>query len=325
MTQLWKSADVPAAQRADAVREAVGSQVVRVDIDLPEDPREVQVDLSLSHAGPVQILTVNSMATTVTRSPRLAREETEPQLFLTLQGTGASATTQHGRQALLSTGQFAVYTTSSPYTLAFDQGLDAHFFRFPLAELAMPESAVHEVSARALGVADPVGRLTADYLRRIAESADLRSRAIADTLAQPTIDLVRAALFSSMTDPAVGKESMQTTLELRLLEYLRTHLGDHGLTAAKVAAAHHISVRHLYTVLGRAEISLGDWLRTQRLEACRRELAHPNARHRTIASIAHQWGFADATHFSRAFRTAYGMTPSAWREEKAKPSRTVAS
>ncbi|QBS44394.1 helix-turn-helix domain-containing protein [Nocardia sp. CS682] len=323
MTTVWKSTDVPAAQRADAVREAVGSQVVRVDIDLPEDPREVQVDLSLSHAGPVQILTVNSMATTVTRSPRLAREENEPQLFLTLQGAGASAMTQHGREAKLSTGEFAVYTTSSPYTLAFDQGLDAHFFRFPLAELAMPESAIHEVSARVLGASNAVGQLTAGYLQRIAESTDLRSRAIADTLAQPTIDLVRAALFSSMADPRVGKESMQTTLELRLLEYLRTHLGDHSLTAAKIAAAHHISVRHLYTVLGRAEISLGEWLRTQRLEACRRELAHPNARHRTIASIAYQWGFADATHFSRAFRSAYGLTPSDWRKAKAKPPNNI--
>ncbi len=27
MTQLWKSADVPAAQRADAVREAVGTRL----------------------------------------------------------------------------------------------------------------------------------------------------------------------------------------------------------------------------------------------------------------------------------------------------------
>ncbi|MEU0875331.1 helix-turn-helix domain-containing protein [Nocardia brasiliensis] len=323
MTTLWKSTDVPAAQRADAVREAVGTRVVRVDIDLPEDPRKVQVDLSLSHAGPVQILTVNSMATTVTRSPRLARAENEPQLFLTLQGTGASAMTQHGREAKLSTGEFAVYTTSSPYTLAFDQGLDAHFFRFPLAELAMPESAIHEVSARVLGASNSVGQLTAGYLQRIAESTDLRSRAIADTLAQPTIDLVRAALLSSMADPRVGKESMQTTLELRLLEYLRTHLGDHSLTAAKIAAAHHISVRHLYAVLERAEISLGGWLRTQRLEACRRELAHPNARHRTIASIAYQWGFADATHFSRAFRSAYGLTPSDWRKAKAKPPNNI--
>ncbi|MFI7221356.1 helix-turn-helix domain-containing protein [Micromonospora maritima] len=318
---MWSAAEAPAAERATAVRQAVGSQVVRVDIDLPQDPRDIQVELTLSSAGPVQVLTVRSMATTVTRSPRLARDDAEPHLFLTLQGAGRSAMAQHGRHAALSSGQFAVYTTTNPYTLMFDHGLDAHFFRIPLAELAMPESALRELSARALGAGNPVAELTAGYLQRIADSPDLRSRAVVGSLAQPTIDLVRAALLSSMTDPAMSKEAMQTTLELRILEYLRTHLGDHDLTAAKIATAHHISVRHLYTVLARADVRLGDWLRTQRLEACRRELAQDHARDRTIASIAHQWGFADATHFSRVFRETYGMTPRDWRATKARKSR----
>jgi AraC-like DNA-binding protein len=316
MTIVWNATAAPAVERAAAVREAIGSQVVRVDIDLPDDPRDIKVELTLSHAGPVQITTVHSMATTATRSPRLARDGSEPQLFLTLQGSGESTMVQHGRHARLREGQFAVYTTTSPYTVMFDNGLDAHFFRFPIAELALPESAIREVSARSLGAGDPVSELTAGYLRRIADSPDLRLRAVADSLAQPTIDLVRAALLNSMADPSMGKESMQTTLELRIFEYLTTHLGDYGLTAAKVAAAHHISVRHLYAVLSRSNVTLGDWLRTHRLQACRRELANKHSRHRTIASIAHQWGFADATHFSRVFRKAYGMTPREWRNAK---------
>ncbi|GGM44853.1 helix-turn-helix domain-containing protein [Dactylosporangium sucinum] len=318
MTTVWNAAGAPAGQRAAAVREAVGSRVVRVEIALPDDPGDIDVELTLSDAGPVQVLTVRSMATTVTRSPRLARDGAEPQLFLTLQGAGESAMAQHGRHARLRTGEFAVYTTTNPYTLMFDHGLDAHFFRIPVAELALPEPALREVCARALGPGNPVAELTAGYLRRIADSPDLRSRAVAGSLAQPTIDLVRAALLSGLADPSLGRESMESTLELRLMEYLHTHLGDHGLTAAKIAAAHHVSVRHLYTVLSRAGVSLGDWLRTHRLEACRRELARPRSRTRTIASIAHQWGFADATHFSRAFRRTYGLTPRDWRDAKSR-------
>ncbi|WP_197717014.1 helix-turn-helix domain-containing protein [Glycomyces terrestris] len=250
----------------------------------------------------------------------MAADASEPQLFVTVQGQGPSAMSQHGRYARLERGQFAVYTTTSPYTLMFDYGLDAHFFRIPITELALPEAALHEVSSRTLGPGDPVAALTATYLAQLADNPELRSPAVATTLAQPTIDLVRAALLSSMADPALGKEAMQTTLELRILEYLRAHLGDHDLSAARIAAAHHISVRHLYNVLGKSGIGLGDWLRTQRLEACRRELAQPHARHRTIASIAHQWGFADATHFSRAFRAAYGLTPRDWRNSKTEPT-----
>ena len=316
MTTVWNAALAPGVHRAQAVREAVGSNVVRVDIDLPDDPRHIDVDLTLSDAGPVQVLTVRSMATTVTRSPRLARDGSEPQLFLTLQRGGGSAMAQHGRHARLRSGQFAVYTTTSPYTLMFDGGLDAHFFRIPIAELALPDSAIREVSARALGGRDPVAALTASYLARLAQSPGLRTRAVADSLAQPTIDLIRASLVSSLGDPALGKESLQTTLEMRLVEYLRAHLADHDLSPGRVAAAHNISVRHLYTVLGRSGVSFGDWVRTQRLEACRRELAQSHARTRTIASIARQWGFLDATHFSRAFREAYGVSPREWRDLK---------
>jgi len=316
MTTVWNAAEAPAVDRAAAVREAVGTNVVRVDIDLPDDPQNIDVELALSVAGPLQVLTVRSMATTVTRSPRLAHDGSEPQLFLTLQGTGASAMAQHGRHTQLRKGQFAVYTTTSPYTLMFDGGLDAHFFRIPIAELALPDSAVREVSARALGSGDAVAALAATYLGQLANSPGLRTLAVADSLAQPTIDLVRAALVSSLGNPALGKESLQSTLEMRLLEYLRSHLADNDLSAGRVAAAHNISVRHLYTVLGRSGVSFGDWIRTQRLEACRRELSHPHARTRTIASIARQWGFPDATHFSRVFRGAYGVTPREWRDLK---------
>lgn len=35
---------------------------------------------------------------------------------------------------------------------------------------------------------------------------------------------------------------------------------------------------------------------------------------RTIAAVANRWGFMSATHFSRVFRAAYGMSPSEWRD-----------
>ena len=58
---------------------------------------------------------------------------------------------------------------------------------------------------------------------------------------------------------------------------------------------------------------VGEWIRAQRLEGCRRDLARSGRTAPTIAFIAHRWGFGDATHFSRTFREAYGMSPREWR------------
>lgn len=87
------------------------------------------------------------------------------------------------------------------------------------------------------------------------------------------------------------------------------------LSAARIAAAHDISVRHLYAVLSRSGISLGDWIRARRLAECRRELAQPGGRLRTIAAIGRSCGFGDATHFSKVFKQAYGLSPRAWHEQ----------
>ncbi|WP_328876245.1 helix-turn-helix transcriptional regulator [Streptomyces sp. NBC_00287] len=95
---------------------------------------------------------------------------------------------------------------------------------------------------------------------------------------------------------------------------MRAHLAEHDLTAARIARAHHISVRYLYKMLAQSGITLGDWLRANRLEQCRRELGHPQARSMTIEAIAHRWGFTSASHFSRVFKEAYGVSPREWRK-----------
>ena len=57
-------------------------------------------------------------------------------------------------------------------------------------------------------------------------------------------------------------------------------------------------------------MSVSAWLRTRRLEACRRDLADPALADRTVAEIARRRGWSDPARFSRRFREAYGCAPS---------------
>jgi AraC-like DNA-binding protein len=106
---------------------------------------------------------------------------------------------------------------------------------------------------------------------------------------------------------------------VRVLECTRAHLGEPTLNAAQISAEHHVSIRHLYNVLADGGISLGDWIRERRLEACRVELSSPQARETTIASIAQRWGFRYASNFGRIFRAEYGLSPSEWRTSTISP------
>ncbi|MFD9741997.1 helix-turn-helix domain-containing protein [[Kitasatospora] papulosa] len=315
MSQVLDTADIPARDREETIRHAVWESLVRIDIDHHLPPDDLAAHIGLDTAGPLGICSARATSMTIRRTPRLAREDEEPAVFLGLQVSGTSMVVQNGREALLRPGDLALYDTVSPYTLLFDEGVDHHFVRFPRAALALPERALRDVTAVTLGPGNPVAGLASTYFSQLVVSAGLRSGPHADAVAEPSIELVRAVVATQLGSQDLARAPMEATLSLRIRRYMRAHLADSDLSAARIAAAHDISVRHLYTVLARSGISLGDWIRSHRLEECKRELAGPQGRSRTIAAVGRSWGFVDATHFSKVFRKAYGVSPREWREE----------
>ncbi len=322
MSPVLDTASIPPRDREEVVRQAVWESVVAVDIDHRPPAEDLSVRIGLGSVGPLTICSARATAVTIHRTARLARKDEEPAVFLGLQMTGTSLVVQNGRECLLGPGDFAVYESTAPYTLLFDAGVDHHFLRFPRAALALPERLLRDVSAVPLGADDPVARLAFTYFAQLAASDALHQGAHADAVVEPSVELLRAALASRHGADSLARAPLEATLSLRITRYIREHLAEPDLSAARIAAAHGISVRRLYAVLSRSGITLGDWIRTRRLAECRRELAGPNGRLRTVAAIGRRWGFADATHFSKVFKRAYGMPPRDWRDQHHPRSRT---
>ncbi|MET9553666.1 helix-turn-helix domain-containing protein [Streptomyces sp. NPDC006645] len=315
MSPMLDTEFMPPQDREEVLRDAVRESMVAVDIDHRPPPEDISVRMGLTAVGPLRFCSVRATAATIRRTARLAREDEEPAVFVGLQMTGTSLVVQNGRQCLLGPGSLTVFETIAPYTLLFDEGLDHHFFRFPRAALALPERLLRDSTAVPLGPDNPLARLAFTYFSQLAVSDELHQGAHATAVVEPSIELLRAVLMSRHGDSGPARGSSEAALSLRITQYIRAHLADPDLSAARIAAAHDISVRHLYAVLSRSGISLGDWIRTNRLAECKRELAGPKGRLRTIAATGRSWGFADATHFSKVFRQAYGISPRAWRDQ----------
>jgi AraC-like DNA-binding protein len=315
VTVVLNTEGVPAGDRAEAIRALIWSKVVRVEIEHHRQPAQIAAKGTIADLGPLNVCSVRSNATTIRRTPKLAHDDLEPSLFLGLQISGSSMVIQGDRQAVLRPGDLALYDTTAPYTLLNDDGIHQHYFRIPIEALALPASAINQVTAVRLSPDRPVADLAATYFERLATNPTLLGLPAAEAVGHPSIELVRALITTQLADPRLAREPLEATLQLRIMEYVRAHLAEHDLTAARIARKHHISVRHLYGILAASGISLGDWVRAHRLEECRRDLARPGAQSATIASIAHRWGFGDATNFGRAFKEAYGMSPRQWREQ----------
>lgn len=315
MSPVLDTAFMPPQDRADVLRDALREAMVAVDIDHRPRAEDISARARFGAVGPLRSGSARATAVTIRRTARLAREDEEPAVFLSLQITGTSLAAQNGRECLLRPGGFAVYESITPYTLLFDEGVDQHFFRFPRAALALPERLLRDITAVPFESDNPLARLAFTYFSQLAVSDELHEGANADAVVEPSIELLRAVLASQHGASGLARGPLEATLGLRITRYMRTHLADPDLSAARIAAAHDISVRHLYAVLSRSGISLGDWIRTRRLAECRRELAGPNSRLRTIAAIGRSWGFVDATHFSKVFKRAYGISPRDWRDQ----------
>jgi AraC-like DNA-binding protein len=302
-----------AAERADAVRQIIASTVVHVDIDFPAEGGPAAVYGAITDLGQVRVCSVRSNATRAERTPAQARDSMEPRIFLALQIAGSSLIVQDGREAVLRPGDLAFSESTSPYTVLDGDGIRQHVFAIPAAALALPQDVIRQLAAVSLSPKHPVADLAAAYFSRIAARPDIFARPGTHAVGQPSIDLVRALMTTHLETSLAGKESLHATLQLRILEYMRAHLADPALNAAQIAAAHHISVRHLYNILGETGISLGDWIREQRLEKCRDALAHSGDQATAITHLARQWGFRDVSSFGRSFRATYGMSPREWR------------
>lgn len=115
-------------------------------------------------------------------------------------------------------------------------------------------------------------------------------------------------MISELVD--VPTQRLNDELADRILAYCATPLADPSLSVESVARAHRISVRYLHEVLQTRDLTLSAWIRKQRLERIRRDLAEPALADPTVAAIAARWGVLSAPHPSRALKAEFGQTAS---------------
>ena len=162
-----------------------------------------------------------------------------------------------------------------------------------------------------LGPGTPLHGLVCHFLANLARTA-CESPDTVSQLAATTLQLVRAVICAAAGDDRL-RDTLQDSLFGRIRLYIEARITDATLGPDMIAAAHHISVRHLYNVWRAAPeaagLSLANWILMRRLEVARDALAEPAADQLSVAAVGRLCGFSDPTHFGRRFRAAYGITP----------------
>lgn len=313
--ELFRSEDLPASDRFGAWCELMSRTHAPMQMS-SEFAGEFHVRHRQIHLSEVTVYPVTFQQTTFRRTPKLIRQS-DPEgynLSFLLSGKGGAAWGQ--QEAAYRPHDFHTNSTSMQYELWTGlQPVTMVGVEIPRSLLPVPRRRAEQSIGRMPG-REGIGALLGQFLTQLVRDTASYQPADAPRLCTVLVDLA-AALFARTldTDAALSPETRSRTLLLQVKAFIRRHLADSCLTPGQVAAAHHISRSYLYRLFQHEDTTVAAYIRHQRLEAARRDLTDPAQQSIPVHAIAARWGYLRAADFTRAFRAAYGASPSDHRRE----------
>lgn len=182
----------------------------------------------------------------------------------------------------------------------------------PAHELASVEAMLNRISERRIDGDSAAARLLFRFATDMLNEAAGLASASRLSFSHALMQILKSAILD------LGKpqrnQAAQEVLYRRACEMIEGDLGNERLSVDYLAQRLGCSRRYLHYIFARigAGQAPASYIRERRLARCRAELTIRGSSGRTIAEIAHGWGFHDPAHFARLFRQAYGITPAAF-------------
>ncbi|HXC55142.1 MAG TPA: helix-turn-helix domain-containing protein [Rhizomicrobium sp.] len=199
--------------------------------------------------------------------------------------------------------------------IAFDLGevLDSYNAAFDIVCIVVPRVRLAPLLTRpdslqaSMSERDgAAGRLFVDYLSSLYRVAPSLTPPEARTASRALLDLAACAFNRTGAESAMA--AREHALLLKAMRFIRDNLASPELSPEAVALGVGLSRTALYRLFEQSG-GIAGYIRELRLRRCHNEIASLRNIHRRIADIADGWGFTNAAHFSRAFRTRFGRTP----------------
>jgi AraC family transcriptional regulator, positive regulator of tynA and feaB len=273
--------------------------------------------VELYQLGPgVQLMRNVGSSLLVNRTARHVRMAAPEIVSMGVAVSGSAGLLSPHAEGIIGQGHLDLVDTTAPYSYVQARAARAEHSCLIMSreQLGLPFDVVHAAvpSLRA----SPLYELVRNHFAELSRlSVDL-SEPAQGRLGWATVQLARALLTTAAGDSR-STETLHESLMIRVRAFIEHHLDDPSLDPAMIAAAHHVSVRHLYGQWSRGggPRTLAEWIMHRRLDRAHGMLADAGSRALPVAAVARECGFTDMAHFSRRFRQAYGTSPRGWRAQ----------
>lgn len=302
-----------AMTRSDAWRRDLEESFGGLTPDLSHED-QAKGTIAAARLGEVLTFRVRGSPQVLRRTARaIHRFPTDP-LKVCLQMRGRAIVHQLDHEVVVQPGQLALYDTGRPYDLRLDGDWECAVMAFPRSALTLSAANASRSMKRAHSAAAGPGSVLRSLITSSLQLPSAEAAGVAGLhLGQAGVELLMSVVSH---DCHAAGDAPEASLRIRAVEYAQSHCKDPDLTHTAVAGALHISARSLDRLFEDEPMTITEVIRQARLDGAYRELLDVRSAHRTIAAVASHWCFSDGSHFNRAFKATYGLSPSVVRQTR---------
>jgi AraC-like DNA-binding protein len=295
-----RTTDVPDAERFDYFRDALSDVYLGIrtewagngTFDAAFDSYPVDGDVLAQMWAPGHV---------GRRGSALVKQRPDEAVYLNLSTSGDHRVDHLDRRWALGRGMPILLDSESPFVVDFAERARFRLFSLRIEKrdgFAPTRSDVLRINEQLANTT--TGRALAMQARLMCAEIEAGRPEVAAAMAAPVRALLRV-----LAESPVGAESRLDSFKA----VARARLATADLRAEDVAAAFGVTARTVQAVFSTAGETFAAWLLAERLDLAHDRLTSPAWRRRSVAAIAEACGFHDPTHFHRAFRARFGLTP----------------
>jgi len=272
--------------------------------------------------GRLSITRITQSAIRTEATPRTIRcHDKHETLTVTIMLSGTLACTQGGRESVQRAGELVVLDRK-PTVMETRSHSQSLVLELPRDRLERMLGSVTLYAGLTVGSGQASTSIVTSFLGELIKVQSQLSPDTAERMSSIAIDLLVASIAERLSQEA-PKSIASTVMVQRAKHYIEINLGDPALDASELAIAMGISLRRLQQLFQEHDLNISDWIWRRRLEIAAIKLGDPVYLHLPIGILANGCGFISQTHFSRRFKSRYGMTAGEYRESAANRSLSM--
>lgn len=295
---------LPLEERAGYWHDKVKKYIVELDAG-QVGTANIQASLLHYDLDAIKLNHIMASAHGVQRNSYNINNDARDTLMLGLVLKGEGFALQGNKGAEQKAGDLVIYNSNYPYALAFPNFVEMYVLSLPLNLASSSLGLTNQQNLIKISRGSKRGDFSLAKVFNLVDSYR-QGRINKDIASDLLLDNIAGLLHSKSTSSYVkGLEQ----LLIRSKKTIDANLQDEEFSVEKLAFVLHTSTRQIARAFQLEGVTAGNFIRIRRLESCYEEITL-TGKAANLSEIAYKWGFNHPSHFSRAFRQHYGVSPS---------------